>query len=49
MAKQDSGVQASAKHDIAHLEDQAHKASEETSALKLDSHGLPLRPQPSST
>ncbi|KAK7719448.1 hypothetical protein SLS63_010086 [Diaporthe eres] len=47
MTKRDSEVQASAKHDVSHLEDQGHNTTKETSPLKLDTHGLPLRPQPS--
>lgn len=50
MAKSDAEEgQASAKHHVSHLEEQDHKASEETGHLKLDTHGLPLRPQPSGT
>lgn len=49
MAKQDLEVQASAKHHVSHNEDKGHDASKESGSLKLDAHGLPLRPQPSST
>lgn len=49
MAKNEPEIQASAKSQISHLEDQAQDASKEPGPLKLDTHGLPLRPQPSGT